>query len=220
MGLGYRGNKNWRDMSDYLVSLVKSPKLLHSILADERLPEHEKPLGALWNHDAAQQRKVFPSQYSACLSEIPLDCLGRLVERHGDYGVVVSRQYAQSEGAARVWYLEAGTGLAETFFKTVGKNAFERKWKEIDKGQILWKLTPFVDYLTDGTETKARREFDWEREWRVVDGLTLPVGEVSLVVAPESKHADFSSYGVTLVDLSWDDERLQGVFQGLPHPKE
>jgi hypothetical protein len=45
---------------------------------------------------------------SACLNEIPLDMIDRLISRHGHYGLGFKRDFVTARGGARVWYLDEG----------------------------------------------------------------------------------------------------------------
>lgn len=205
-------------MSDFLVHLVPDLLGLETILANECVGEFENPLGALYGHSAAKAKRhdVVPNQHSCCLSEIPLDLLDRLAARHGSHGVVISRSYAQSSGAVRVWYLDAGTPIGQHFFDWVGEKSFGVPWRKMSKDDPLWAITPFVDQVTDGSLTHRRREFDWEREWRVVGGLALPKTQVAMVFAPESDHAALQTHGILSADLTWPEDKLQSVFEDLP----
>ena len=76
---GYRGNRNWRDMSEYAVHFTKpaatsSPyDVMIKILWEGRI-NAVTPLGA-----ARKLAHLGDSQKTACFSEIPLDLLGRLI---------------------------------------------------------------------------------------------------------------------------------------------
>jgi hypothetical protein len=205
VSLGYRGNSNWRDMSDYLVHLTKDPKSFSSILKAGHI-KATGPFGWLSTHAS-----VPDSQKSCCLSEIPMDYLPRLAEQHGQFGVVFSRGFVEAEGGCRVWYLEKGSVPADTL-----RDLMSRHFPNVNDDDSLLELTPFIDYLNPS------RTFDWEREWRVPGGLQFTATEVKCLFAPESRHADVETLidvsailtslrDTPLIDLHWDEERIQDV---------
>jgi hypothetical protein len=128
--LGYGGHEDWRDMSEYLVHLTDRVSF-DRILQEEVLVPGDKPFGAAAN--------LLPESHRAvCLSEIPLDRLDRLVERHGEYGVGFRKSYVRE---APVWYVPRGTFIADSFRELV-RTSMEGG---IDPDDMIWRLTPFVD---------------------------------------------------------------------------
>jgi hypothetical protein len=212
---GYRGAGDWRDMSDFLVHLVASATELRQLLDNKSIPPFsERALGAIGNHSAVDSH--FPSQRSACLSEIPMDFLDRLVKRHGEYGIILHRDAVIEAGGVRVWYLEENTPVATFLKQEVGTRAFHN-WSEIEHDDPLWKLTPFIDFQQLGDAGKTRYQFDWEREWRVLDGFDIE-GTVAGLAAPESRHTALAAYGFPLLDLTWSSDRLEGAVADMRDP--
>ena len=209
MSLGYRGNDSWRDMSEYLVHLTLDCENWKSILRSQRLTAGG-PFGALSTHKDHPE-----SQMSCCLSEIPMDYLPRLAERHGRYGVVFRKSFIESSGGQRVWYLEKESEVADALFSMVKKQHFPR----VDENDPLLRLTPFIDYLNE------RRSFEWEREWRVVGELDFQPSDVRFLFLPDGEHIDARNYldseyeelsgpdlsHAPMIDLRWSDEKIQQV---------
>lgn len=167
--LGFRAYADWRDMSDYLVHFTDTEASFRSILRSGRL-RASGPFGWARNIEA-----VRPRQMSACLSEVPLDRRGRLVRRHGQFGIGFTRDFIRSKGGGRVWYLDEGSPQSDALFARIGKVLSAR-----DFDDELWSLTPFVDLVMPG-----RYEWDWEREWRVPGGFDFTLGDVRLLFTPE-----------------------------------
>lgn len=205
MTFGYQGKPNWRDMSDYLVHLTEGTEQLVSIVTKGWI--QPAFLGAVAKHPS---REELPQQRSCCLSEIPLDYLSRLADRHGWYGVGFSKDFIRSRNGARVWYLDEEIEIAQWLFESRRTSWY----MEPDPADPIWRLTPFIDYVT------SNHHFEWEREWRVLGGLTFETANVSFIFGPEAEHTDLlERLGLTVpvVDPSWKDpERVQAAFASLP----
>jgi Putative abortive phage resistance protein AbiGi, antitoxin len=205
MNLGYLGRVDWRDMSDYLVHLTTDYDRLRNIVESSFLIP--APLGAVAKHPSLEK---LPSQASCCLSEIPLDRLERLVDRHGSYGIGFTRAFVISQNGARVWYLEEGVEVTSALFESR-----RTQWYTEPKlDDLVWRLTPFIDYVLPD------HHFEWEREWRVLDGLNFTAAQIVFVFAPEADHSrvrDELAAEVPLVDPRWPMERIQKAIDGLPH---
>jgi hypothetical protein len=225
LSIGYRGNTNWRDMSEFAVHFTK-PSTTNSaydvilkILWEGRiLPSG--PFGA-----AKNLAEVVESQKSACFSEIPLDLLERLVARRSLYGIGFRQDVLTNRGGARVWYLDKGGPAADSFQALVR----QAMTGGIDPTEALWKVTPFVDY--PGEYTSATYRFEWEREWRVPGGVTFGPDDVAFLFIPEQLHAAARAffeghvrdntgpaYLCPYVDPTWDMPRIQKAFSHLAAP--
>lgn len=225
MPTGYRGNPDWRDMSDFLVHLTGNKENLSRVLEEGRILS-SGPFGAIWNWESFHGEKPPGVQLSVCLSEIPLDYLDRLVERHGIYGVGFTKATIVARGAARVWYLERGSLISDIFFNMVKATAYPKK-PGFEVGDPLWSVTPFVDYVSDGS-LGTRHAFEWEREWRHPGDLEFGAAEVAFLFIPESEHAAARAnlskfYGDAvpvppLIDATWGEERLQSALASLQPP--
>ncbi|MGD9795339.1 MAG: abortive infection system antitoxin AbiGi family protein [Acidimicrobiia bacterium] len=205
MTFGYQGKPHWRDMSDYLVHLTESTDRLLSIVENHWIAPAF--LGAVAKHP---HREKLPDQTSCCLSEIPLDHLGRLADRHGWYGVGFSKDFIRSRSGTRVWYLDDEVELAKWLFESRRTGWF----MEPDPADPIWRLTPFIDYVT------SNHHFEWEREWRVLGGLSFESANVGFLFGPEGEHVDLLArldLTVPIVDPSWDDpDQVQAAFAPLP----
>lgn len=226
MPTGYRGNPAWRDMSDFLVHLTDDVDRLGRVLGEGRIAA-TGPFGAIWNWESFHGEVAPGTQRSVCLSEIPLDYLGRLVARHGAYGVGFSKSIIVARGGTRVWYLERGSRMGNVFFNMVKKTAYPRT-ADFDPADPLWALTPFVDYVSDGS-TGTPHAFEWEREWRHPGDLAFGVADVAFLFMPEEQHDRARQslsihYGdpalvPQLIDASWGEDRLQDALAILDPPQ-
>ena len=192
-------------MSDFLVHLTDDRSTLKKILQAGCL-EASGPLGAVRKHP---EISTLPSQESCSLSEIPLDYLDRLTAQHGRYGLGFRKSFVRKSGGARVWYLDKGVEVQTLLF-----NHFKDEWRDTpDPKSVLWQITPFIDYVMPS------HEFEWEREWRVIDGLKFDSKDVAFVFAPEKKHSklghQLSLDDVPLIDTTWEDARLQSAIAKL-----
>ena len=162
----------WRDMSDWIVHFTGTEEHLRAILSDGFI----RPSGPFGN--GKNIAELTESHRSACFSEIPLDHLRRLYDRHGRWGIGFPRKFVDGRGGARVWYLEKGTVVEQAVFDLhrqllIGQN-FDHHF---------WSLTPFIDVMSD---TYSYR-FDWEREWRVPQGLRFELDDVAFLLVPDEQ---------------------------------
>lgn len=204
--LGYGGHPDWRDMSEYVVHLTEREPMRE--ILNQRVWKPGGPMGT-----ARNLRELADSQDVVCLSEIPLDRLDRLMERHGHFGLGFRKRFVRSKGGAPVWYLNRDTPMQGTF-QTVINEAMQGG---VDPSNTIWKLTPFIE--NPGSGDWRRYEFDWEREWRVVGDFTFGNANIRFLIAPESAHvsvaADWEQRVTTgravppLIDLGWDLSQLQ-----------
>lgn len=89
MELGYQGNVDWQDMSDYLVHFVGGREatpdqrfdVLRKVVQDQELKPGIGGFGFAKGWASPQH-----TQRSICMSEVPLTYLARLVSRHGSFG--------------------------------------------------------------------------------------------------------------------------------------
>src|SRR5581483_10188190 len=115
LSTGYRGNANWRDMSEFAVHFTKPAEptsaydVIMKILWEGRI-QPSGPFGA-----ARNLVELADSQKSACFSEIPLDLLERLVTRRSLYGIGFRQDFLIGQGGALVWYLDKDSPAASSF---------------------------------------------------------------------------------------------------------
>jgi Putative abortive phage resistance protein AbiGi, antitoxin len=160
----------WHDMSNWVVHFTGSEASLQSILQDRFI----RPSGPFGN--GKNVAEVADRHKSACFSEIPLDHLRRLYERHGPWGIGFAKELLDREGGSRVWYLEKGTRAEQAVFEM-----HRHVLLSGDFADPFWTLTPFIDAMSD----EYSYRFDWEREWRVPGGLRFAPEEVSFVVVAD-----------------------------------
>lgn len=137
----------------------------------------------------------------ACLSEIPLEFIDRLTRRRGLYGVAFTRPFVAKSGGTRVWYLDDENPLSGRYFNEILGLIDDRDFHD-----GLWKLAPFIDPTGHGYR------FDWEREWRVPDGLRFTLQDVAFVLTPDGDQQqiaeDIEFHGAFLapgdIGVSWD----------------
>jgi hypothetical protein len=225
LSTGYRGNPQWRDMSEYAVHFTKPANstsaydVMLAILWEGRI-RTGGPFGA-----ARRVAGLGESQCSACLSEIPLDLLARLIQRRSLYGIGFRQDFLVEKGGARVWYLDKD-GTVAAAFKEVVRSA---ESGEVDPSAPLWKVTPFVDYPGDYGGTQYR--FEWEREWRVPRPLEFQPEDVAFLFIPEELHAAARTffeehlqentgpaYLCPYVDPRWDMPTIQQAFAPIQGP--
>lgn len=218
MPLGYRGNPNWRDMSEYVVHFTKdSDQSAYNVMLSILSSAHLRPSGP-FGVARGLTSPEFP-QDSVCFSEIPLDMLDRLVESRSQYGLGFHQRTLVRAGGARVWYVDRLSPTGDAVQGVVDAAIDQRAWAD-----PLWRLTPFIDRPSD----EPRYRFEWEREWRVPGGLRFESTDVAFLFIPAELHGaarDFfeqaqrdhtgPAYLCPLLDPLWDDDQVQAALQGL-----
>jgi Putative abortive phage resistance protein AbiGi, antitoxin len=215
--LGYRGNPQWRDMSEYVVHFTDGRQALVDILLNDRI-DARTPFG--WAREVDGEDAT-PTQRSVCLSEVPLDMLDRLVDRHGTHGLGFKRTDLLQDQAAPVWYVELDTRLARALdhLRQAGLDDPELR-------NSVFTVTRYIDKVGEFPNGQIYR-FEWEREWRVPNRLDLWPGGPLFLFAPESDHgwlgkvlAGQVKNGLRdglppLIDPAWEDDRIQQLLATL-----
>lgn len=209
--LGYFGNSDWRDMSEYVVHLTDIEGF-KSILRNLCI-EARACLGTARNlGDVASQQEALS------LSEIPLDRLSRLGERHGGFGFGFTKDLVREKGGAPVWYLRRDSAVQLRFQELVRQAMLGG----IDPSDPIWALTPFVE--NPGSGDGWRYEFDWEREWRVPKELKFEYSDVQFLVvdgpAGSKNQRTLGQYWAqqtpesvpSMFALDWSMKQLQALF--------
>jgi hypothetical protein len=169
--LGDGRDNTWGDMSDYVVHLTKDPVVLGTILGTGCLVAGG-PFGFGYFRRLPEVRS---RHESVCFSEIPLDQIGRLTRRRGNYGIGFTKHFLRRNGGARVWYVDQDSIQASALNSNLQEATDTGDFKN-----PIWELTPFMDLVTPG-----KYEWDWEREWRVRGDLHFTLDDVSFVLTPE-----------------------------------
>jgi len=222
MPIGYRGHVDWRDMSEYVVHFTKDEpgssaySSMLSILSSGKLSARSR-FGAARGLDALGE-----SQQTACFSEIPLDRLDRLVGRRSKYGIGFHQDFLVESGGGRVWYLDNESELASSVRTLIS----QKVGPPMDLSSPLWKLTPFIDF--PGSYSSFEYRFEWEREWRVPEGLIFSPDQVSFLFIPAELHSQARkffddaermhtgpNYRCPFLDPLWLDDLIQAALTNL-----
>jgi Putative abortive phage resistance protein AbiGi, antitoxin len=202
MALQIRDVLNRRgDLSTFVVHLtrtaggVSAKERLESILAERRFRATTSMGWAAEQDDPADAAKQ--SQRVVCFSETPLehiyslvaDIEGRQIQLE-PYGVAFTKLTARRLGINPIWYVDMTPGQNDQW---ATKEAIdELKAAAIATGdfhnQPVAKLLPLFEQM--GTWPQRQKEFWWEREWRHVEDVPLPLLG-SLYLCPEDEIDDF-----------------------------
>jgi hypothetical protein len=195
---GPSSHADWRDLSDYLVHFTRDPGTPHrglletltgtvrkataydammGILSSGVLRPGKEPFGCARRIDEIKE-----TQRSVCFSEIPLDLLGRLVERRSLHGIGFAKDFVREQGATPVWYVEKGSPVQAAIESLIAKATSS----SVRLDDPVWKLTPFIDHPGDYYGSPYR--FEWEREWRHPGELSFAPEDVAFLFIPEDLH--------------------------------
>lgn len=170
--LGSGPNKEWLDMSDYLVHFTSKEETFKQILLSGTL----KCNGPFGFHHYRNEQIALDKHRSVCFSEAPLDQLDRLARRKGYYGIGFPKSTLKQKGATRVWYIDENSPQAKAIH-----NLATLASKQSDRSAPIWELTPFIDPIIPDHFT-----WDHEREWRIQGDLEFHLDEISLLITPDS----------------------------------
>lgn len=158
------------------------------------------------------------SQRCVCFTETPLEhthmlfaqITGRAIQ-FAPYGVAFPKKLGRRIGINPVWYLDITPGHAwmtqpvDTLIDAAIADGFEQ--------HPMSALAPFIEQMgTRRGEGGYRKEFWWEREWRIRGNCQLP--DRVIVLCPEdefpafSEHVRESGLEATLMDPSWGLEQI------------
>tara|TARA_R110002072_G_scaffold534_6_gene3958 strand:- start:137535 stop:138191 length:657 start_codon:yes stop_codon:yes gene_type:complete len=209
-------NKNWEDMSEYLVHFSSGP---------DKDSAYSSMMGILFNRNIKAvnpfgfaKRFAYDkeSQKSVCFSEAPLHLLERISKRRGPYGIGFKKRFISNKGGNPILYAIDGTPLHAGLEKLL-------KIAQEDKGELgdtFWEIAPFIDRVI--SNESSRYQFDWEREWRLNKNLDFETYEVSFLIIPESHHEAAKiffkdaehhhtgpSYKCPFIDISWTLQKIK-----------
>lgn len=209
----------WNDMSNFVVHFTKSDghrsdyNNMFSIYGN-------RVLKAANAFGFARERAPNPqSQYTVCLSEIPLHKLGRLAGRRGQFAIGFRKEFILSRSGGPIWYVEKGERLASAL-EALRNRALSAPHPAADP---IWSLTPFID--SPGDYPGGSYRFEWEREWRHVGDLQFHETDVAFLVIPEKLHEQARRFFVDVrrdnigpaylcpyIDAGWDESQVQTAF--------
>ncbi len=159
---------------------------------------------------ATQQKQshaaFYESQQVVCFTETPLEhawMMCSTIEARqmsfAPYGLAFTRSWARTQRVNPVWYLDITPGhdwLTNPINRMVDA--------AIAAGEFahdIFKLTPFIEQM--GKTGAARKEFWWEREWRLAGrDLYFTPAKIVAVLVPAEDHSDFRTHLVQLAEFS------------------
>ncbi|MGU3432607.1 abortive infection system antitoxin AbiGi family protein [Actinomycetes bacterium M1A6_2h] len=241
------------DLSQYFVHLTRDSDLLSArqslvqILMDEEI-EARNNFGLANNLARTYPVEIQDaglSQKACCFSEIPLEHAQMMVEeirgrsrKFRPFGLIVEKECGMTKGLNPVWYLNTRdrTDHLTTPFNRMVSSCFEH----LDSGGSITteydghrnvvnptrfdvlRLTPFIEQT--GPTLTARKDFSWEREWRLVGDFVFRPKEIAGIFAPALEHEsirleieaispEWRRRNIPIVAPSWDVERIQHELQ-------
>jgi Putative abortive phage resistance protein AbiGi, antitoxin len=171
------------------------------------------------------------SQRCVCFTETPLELihllLGEIEQRSYQfepYGVAITKKLGRHRGVNPVWYLDITpghdwlTGPIDTLIHSeISAATFE--------GSPISKIAPFIEQMGSGAKAGGfggyRKEFWWEREWRHVGNIFMPIR--FLVICPEGRFAEFraalaesgAAFHPQFIDAEWGLEQIIARLAGF-----
>ncbi|MCT4642658.1 MAG: abortive infection system antitoxin AbiGi family protein [Bacteriovoracaceae bacterium] len=211
-------NKNWEDMSEFLIHFAKGPdqdsayNAIMGILFDQQI-KVMNPFGFAKKYATDKE-----NQKSVCLSETPLHLLERISQRRGPYGIGFTKSFITSKGGNPILYAQANGPLFEGLEKLTHISLSQGGELE----ESFWKIAPFIDQVI--SKPNKRYQFDWEREWRINENLNFKVTDVEFLIIPEDLHEAAEgffldaevdntgpSYKCPLIDIHWSLDKIRNT---------
>jgi hypothetical protein len=140
------------------------------------------------------------------------------------YGVALTKLKARSLGINPVWYIDQTPG--RDWVLSQGLDAL-RDWTANSAEQsgqafhiyYLARIFPFIEQMGTWPSAGTQKEFWWEREWRHVGPVTLPLrGVIWLCKAEEHAQLEVLAGGRLLrpwIDPRWGLERIIAHLAGF-----
>jgi hypothetical protein len=164
------------------------------------------------NRLKALDKKTAEKFSVACFTETPLNQLHLLVQRIPNrqiklksYRIVFTREFIVRAGGQPALYIN---GYGDNKFlhqcaRTLYDNAFDEHGDLISPN---WRILPFINAMHE------RYDFSWEREWRVLDGLTFSWKDIVCVILPEDGEDDMkegmATAGIATISPGWGYEQI------------
>ena len=156
------------DMSKYLVHFSNSYDSMMGILSSGSI----NPSGPFGKLNMLPQYR----EETVCLSEKPFDSLSKLSSRRGSrLGLAFTKEFIISKGGNRVWYVEQNSSQHTSLERMASSNNCS-----------LSDLAPFIEIVSNNQN--ERRDFDWEREWRVIGQIPFSPEDVKYLFIPSDLH--------------------------------
>ena len=171
--------------------------------------------------------KSLKSQRCVCFTETPLEYTHMLVTEienrqfsFAPYGIAVTKRVGRKRGVNPIWYVDMTPG--HNWLTNPLDDLAARFIEGGFKDPALKRLFPLIDHMGIGkaiTGEKYRKEFWWEREWRIAADFVLP--DTIICLCPESEIEDFeerlkdSDLEGRCIDPRWSLEKIIARLAGF-----
>lgn len=173
----------------------------------------EKRIAAMSAHclHHAQLPKNAKEFRTACFTETPLNQIGQLVGpipgrkiKLEAYGFVFLREFIVKSGGQPAIYINSYDG--NTHLRDAVNELFRLAQKGKAVNDTLSRLLPFINAMHE------RYDFTWEREWRVLKGLSFTTSKLVCVILPEDDTDDLrplmAESGIAAISPGWSYEQI------------
>lgn len=197
-----------RDYSPFLVHLVKptnlkSAKEVLCQILDDRTLIAFRPW-CIWKEDLERpENEILRMGFKVtCFTETPLDLIEIILKKvkkrlyqPDSYGLVFDKTYIRAKGGNPVFY------VSKKLAKPLSKIYAEQK---TSTNVEMCRLLALTTICEDGND------WHWEREWRIVAGLSFKYEDVFCVLCPQDDISFFEDRydGITFIDPHWRMNRL------------
>jgi hypothetical protein len=157
--------------SNTLVHLTKYKKSLLGVLKERFIPKYCIEELATRYDDMTKKNTITLAYPMVSFCDIPLSEIRKHIESYGNYGIGLSKKWANKIGLNPVLYFDKDSELINSFKADLAKMIKENKMKS-DLGTTFIKILSYSkNYEADLTrrkKTKKNYRFSDEREWRYV----------------------------------------------------
>lgn len=224
------------DLSTFLVHFTRNKEQqtamqrLLAIVSERRLRCGE-PLGMAVKQARAHQNSqpdFFQSQRVVSFTETPLEHAWMMCENietrdihFKPWGIAFTKTWGRSKGINPVWYLDISARGIEWVTEPINRIVTSAV-KAGDYQHDIFKLTPYIEQM--GPTSIGRKEFWWEREWRLAGrDLRFDPSDIVALLAPSVLHNWLSKQlaqlpncsDLRIIDPRWGLERIIAKLAGV-----
>jgi hypothetical protein len=168
------------------------------------------------------------SQRVVCFSETPLEHINSLVvpiaQRKvplAEWGLVITKMVARQAGVNPIWYVDMTTAQYAQWEISLAVDALKVQalaWPAGFHAHPAAKIFPFFEVMGTwrNVQPPSRKEFWWEREWRMRGDYFFGLDQIAFWIVPEAEQTGFqvhvghidSNAKVRCIDAKWGLEEI------------
>jgi hypothetical protein len=166
-----------------LCSILNTKRLTYDV---ENPRKSDQTFGIIINQGGKLSRNDMINPDMVCFCDIPVEDLEIHTQKYGYFGLSFRKEFIASRGGAPVFYIPQQT--AEEFDKEIWPEIYPLKPPNKGDKARFFTLEKVLSYLKSFDYTLSeddKKNYYFEREWRLLGSLTFILKEVRRVFLPE-----------------------------------